>query len=125
MILALLIVSCLLAMLLALPLIRNMNKYKDFPGPSALLSLPIFGHLPLLHLYSNPIRKLTEFQRRYGDMFRCDIGSKPTIYLCSYDLVEEAFKMDEFTKREGVAKMLPKGMLLLTVNLQLRPGSHW
>ncbi len=76
--------------------LRNL-KYSDFDGPSPMLSLPLVGHSYLLG--SDPISKLMEYRRRYGDMFRLDIGADPTIILCTQELTLEALRREDFNGR--------------------------
>ena len=72
-------------------------KYGDFDGPSPWLSFPLIGHGYLLG--DRPPQKLREFQKKYGDIFRLDIGDAPTIMICKYGLVKEAFAKEAFSGR--------------------------
>ncbi len=75
----------------------NDRKYSDFDGPSPFLSLPFVGHGYLLGNEQN--KKMMEFQKKYGDVFRFDIGSYPTVVLCSYKLTRDAFTKEVFSGR--------------------------
>ncbi len=96
--------------------ITNRLKYKDFDGPSPFLSLPILGHTLLLNM-SNPLVKLSELRKRHGEVFRCDIGNTPTIFICSYDLLAEAFKKDEFNDRPAIARSFLKSIKNIITHL--------
>ncbi len=69
-------------------------KYKDFPGPSPLLSVPLIGHG---HLFGPDVPQgLLDLQAKYGDIFRFDLGGVPSVHLCTHELVTKAYKMDVF-----------------------------
>ncbi len=96
-------------------------KYRDFDGPSPFLSLPLIGHGYLLG--SDVASKLTEYQKKYGDIFRFDIGAYPTVILCTQELVAEAFRKEAFSGRffnqlpslNGVLKRNHRGMMSFSV----------
>ncbi len=89
--------ACLLLLaVLARKLLRDL-KYSSFPGPSPFLSLPLIGHGYLLG--SDVAEKLSECQRKYGDVFRFDVGAFPSIFLCSHEAVAEAFRKEAFSGR--------------------------
>ncbi len=114
MIQALILLCCLLlATVVAMSFMKDRQKYKDFVGPSPLLSLPIFGHMLLLNM-SDPMTALSNMRRKYGDIFRCDIGGTPTVFLCSYDLVDEAYKKDVFNDRAGPTRTFVKSIHLVS-----------
>jgi hypothetical protein len=73
------------------------QKYSDLPGPAWYLSLPLIGHSYLLG--SNPCSKMFELRTKYGNIFRLDVGSFPTVFLNSRALLNEAFRKDEFNGR--------------------------
>ncbi len=74
------------------------SRYNHIPGPSPWLSLPLIGHGYLLG--NNPTEALGEMQKKYGDLFRLDIGGDcPTIWLCRYDQMREAFYKESFNGR--------------------------
>ncbi len=73
------------------------RRYSHFPGPSPFLSFPLIGHGYLLG--DEPATKLLEMQKKYGDIFRFDIGSTPTIMLCKYEQLKEAFVKESFSGR--------------------------
>ncbi len=75
----------------------NDLKYRHFPGPSPFLSLPLLGHGYLLG--AEPCLKMLEYMKTYGDIFRFDIGDTPTVLLCKYDEVKEAYTKDSFNGR--------------------------
>lgn len=103
--------------------LASKRKYSDFPGPSPFLSLPIIGHGYLLG--SDPLAKLIEFRRRYGDVFRLDIGNQPTIFLGTNNLMAEAFRKEAFSGRkfneiDTLNAVLPVGHLgLHTLHLHI------
>jgi len=73
------------------------KKYADLPGPAWYLSLPLIGHAYMLG--SNPCTKMLELREKYGDIFRLDVGSFPSIFLISKSLLNQAFRKDEFNGR--------------------------
>lgn len=76
---------------------RHNLKYSDLPGPSPFLSLPIIGHGYLLG--DDAPEALMRCQEKYGDIFRFDLGSWPTVFLCRHSLIANAFKMEAFSGR--------------------------
>ena len=75
----------------------DQQKFCDIPGPSPWLSLPLIGHGYMLG--KRPADKLLELQRKYGDIFRLDLGKAPTVIICKYGLAKEAFFKDAFNGR--------------------------
>jgi hypothetical protein len=73
------------------------QKYADLPGPAWYLSLPLVGHAYLLG--SNPCSKMVELRKKYGNLFRLDVGSFPTVHINSRALINEAFRKEEFSGR--------------------------
>jgi hypothetical protein len=57
------------------------RRYVDLPGPPWYLSLPFIGHAYLLG--KNPCKKTIELSRKYGPIFRLDLGKMPTVFLTS------------------------------------------
>ena len=45
-----------------------------------------FGHKPLDTLY--------DFQKKYGDIFRLDVGGLPTVFISDPEELKEAFKKE-------------------------------
>jgi len=82
------------------------QSYIDLPGPAWYLSLPIIGHSYMLG--SNPCTKLLELRKKYGNIFRFDVGNKPTVILLSKKLVNEAFKREDFSGRTWLDFPTPK-----------------
>jgi len=76
---------------------RQAQKYADLPGPAWYLSLPLVGHAYMLG--SNPCTKMFELREKYGDIFRLDVGSFPSVFLTSRTLFNEAFKKEVFSGR--------------------------
>jgi len=64
--------------------VQHLWQWRNFPGPSRLLSLPIIGHMPLLLAGGNPMNNLKDMCKKYGKMFRCDIGFKATVIISDY-----------------------------------------
>ncbi len=74
-------------------------KYSHIPGPSPWLSFPLVGHSYML-MGSNPVEVLDQMNKKYGNLFRFDIGGDcPTVWLCTYDQLKEAFSKDSFNGR--------------------------
>jgi len=73
------------------------QKYADLPGPAWYLSLPLIGHAYMLG--PNPCKKMFELKKKYGNIFRFDVGSFPTVILTSKSLIGDAFKREEFSGR--------------------------
>ncbi len=67
-------------------------KWDYFPGPKAWSSLPWVGHSYLLG--KDPLAALPKFQKKYGDIFRLDIGGIPTVFICDYDVALNAFRKE-------------------------------
>ena len=60
------------------------------PGPPAL---PLIGSLPFLGLdIREPLRRMSS---RYGDVFTIYLGSKRVVVLNGYDVIKEAFVINE------------------------------
>ena len=102
-------------------------NYNTIPGPSPWLSFPVIGELcpvlfppmigrmtfsafshksiPVLfagHSWlfgSDPIKKVFDLKREYGDVIRFDIGFLPSVILTKYEDVSELFKMEAFAGR--------------------------
>ena len=92
----LLILSAVFVLLLVKKYLDNL-KYGDVPGPSAMLSLPLIGHGYLLG--DDPAAALDRLRRKYGPVFRFDIGDDPTVVIADYAVLHEAFKRDVFNGR--------------------------
>ena len=75
---------------------RNV-RYKDIKGPSHWLSLPLVGHAYLLG--KDVDGTLKKYQKKFGNIFRFDVGNIPTVILCDFATIQEAFKMDAFNGR--------------------------
>ncbi len=62
-------------------------RWRHLPGYSWALSAPVVGHayLGLVSGITDPIKHIERCRRRFGDLFRCDIGHDPTVILCDYD----------------------------------------
>ncbi len=91
------LVFVLIGIFVCLHLIKqtlSLYKYKDFPGPSPFLSLPLIGHGYLLG--PNIARGLQINQEKHGDIFRFDLGGVPTVHICTQELATKAFKLDAF-----------------------------
>ncbi|CAH1790746.1 unnamed protein product, partial [Owenia fusiformis] len=58
--------------------------------PPGLPSWPIVGSLPYLDI-KNLLEQLLKLPRKYGDIMTIHMGSKPYIFLNSYDVIKEAF----------------------------------
>uniref|UniRef100_A0A671MYX6 Cytochrome P450 2J6-like n=1 Tax=Sinocyclocheilus anshuiensis TaxID=1608454 RepID=A0A671MYX6_9TELE len=95
---------------------------KNFPpGPPAL---PLFGNL--LHMdMANPLKDFEKFAEQYGKIFSLYTGSKPYVFLNSFEVIKEALvtKAQDFSGRpqECMINHLTenKGVILADY------GPHW
>ena len=87
--LMLFILACLLLRVWLVKKFHKENK-NDPPGPSMWLKMPFVGHTYLFG--NNPIQDLMDMKEKYGPIFRFDMGSDPTVFLCDYELMLEASK---------------------------------
>ena len=100
--------------------VKNQFGKLNAPGPSPLISLPLVGHGYLLG--TNVMEALFHYKEKYGGIFRSvydfdvmvlysnstisifinyrlDVGPLPTIFLTSYDVINEAVKTGGITSR--------------------------
>ncbi|XP_067235321.1 vitamin D(3) 25-hydroxylase-like isoform X3 [Chanodichthys erythropterus] len=79
-------------------LLVRIQRPRNFPpGPRPL---PIFGNL--LHVnMDNPLKDFERFAERYGKMFSLYTGSRPTVFLNSFEVIKEALvtKAQDFSGR--------------------------
>ena len=61
------------------------SKASTAPGP---IGFPVLGHLPLLG--TAPQLKMTEWRKRYGDVYQIRMGSYPTVVLNGIKTVKQA-----------------------------------
>ena len=54
---------------------------------------------PLLTHLSSPLGCLNGLYKKHGDIFRMDSGEFPTVWLCKFEDLEEAFKKDILSDR--------------------------
>ncbi len=76
---------------------RDLSQWDHFPGLTKFSSLPLIGHS--YKLGGHPIKVLEEMRKKYGNIFRLDVGAKPTIFLCDYNDISEAYRQDLFNGR--------------------------
>ena len=70
---------------------------KSIFHPYLYFSFPFIGHL---YKFGNkPIECLDECQKNFGDIFRLDTATGPTVWLCNYKQITEAMKSDTFAGR--------------------------
>ncbi len=70
---------------------NHARKWLHFPGPPAYKSLPILGHTYMLA--GRQLKEvLKENRRKYGDIYRFDVGAIPTVFICDYDDICRAYK---------------------------------
>ncbi|XP_073687965.1 cytochrome P450 2F2-like [Garra rufa] len=76
----------------------RIQRLKNFPpGPPPV---PLFGNL--LHVnMANPLKDFEQFAEKYGNIFSFYTGSKPTVFLNSFDVIKEALvtKAQDFSGR--------------------------
>ena len=68
------------------------TKWDHLPGYSAWCSFPLVGHAYILG--NDPVQKLAELYKKFGPIFRFDIGSLPSIIICDYDDASKAYKVE-------------------------------
>ncbi|KAK7070413.1 hypothetical protein SK128_000669, partial [Halocaridina rubra] len=61
------------------------------PGPR---TIPFLGSGMVTDL-----KKSREYQKKYGDIFRCELGTVKIIYICEYKLAKEALSKLEIADR--------------------------
>ncbi|XP_042571285.1 cytochrome P450 2J2-like [Cyprinus carpio] len=71
-------------------LLIRIQRPRNFPpGP---LPLPLFGNL--LHVnMANPLKDFERFAERYGNIFSLYTGSRPAVFLNSFEVIKEALVM--------------------------------
>ena len=83
--------------LLLLKRLLYLRRWNHFPGLSSWTSWPMIGHGN--HLGEDPLSRLSQMREKFGDIFRCDIGSMPTVILCDFDDIKDFFKLESFSGR--------------------------
>ncbi len=70
------------------------RKWMHFPGPPIYKSLPILGHT---HMLAGKQLKevLEENRKKYGNIYRFDVGAIPTVFICDYGDICLAYKSTE------------------------------
>ncbi len=77
---------------------KKISRWDHFPGYSKLGSFPVIGHGHLLQ--GKDFRTfMRENKETFGDIYRMDLGEIPTVFLCNYDDVCEAYRTDVFGGR--------------------------
>ncbi|KAG8175380.1 hypothetical protein JTE90_007391 [Oedothorax gibbosus] len=61
------------------------------------MGLPILGYLPFMT--QKPYVKLTELSRKYGPIYRVQLGSREVVVLCDFNTIKDAFVRDDFVGR--------------------------
>ena len=69
-----------------------LSQWNHFPGFKGWEALPVVGHSHKLG--NKPIYALLEYQKKFGDTFRLDLGHCPTIILAGFEDGSEAFKSE-------------------------------
>jgi len=77
--------------------LRYQSKWNHIPGYSGWNSLPFIGHMH--YVGKEPVERLNECNKKFGDIFRLDAGPWPTVWLCNYKEITEAMKKDVFSDR--------------------------
>ena len=75
----------------------KLRKWDHFPGYTAITSIPLLGHG--IRLGTDPLKAAFKLQQKFGNIFRCDFGGFPTVFLCDYETIDEAFKLEAFSGR--------------------------
>ena len=69
----------------------HLSQWDHFPGFKSWQALPVLGHAHKLG--DDPIKALLEYQKKFGDVFRLDLGPGPMIILAGEDGIE-AYKSE-------------------------------
>ncbi len=127
--------NTLLVILMVLFILRIAYKYcKDYwryghlPGFVGVSSAPIAGHA--YKLGNKPLETLFECRRRFGDVFRLDVGDTPTVFIADYDTAKDAFRQEALLGRpwddcyiiREMRGLDPHGNL---AGLVTAKGQHW
>ena len=60
-----------------------LSQWDHFPGFKSWEALPVLGHAHKLG--EEPIKALLEYKKKFGDVFRLDLGPDPMIILAGYE----------------------------------------
>ena len=71
--------------------------FMNVPGPALWKRLPFLGHSYLLG--SNIEKNIFKMKEKYGSVFRLDIGTLPTVFLCDWDAISAADKANAIRDR--------------------------
>ncbi len=73
----------------------RLRRWSHFEGFGSLSSLPIIGHSYKLNS-TDFVETLEEFCRRFGRVFRLDIGVNPSVVLSDFDDINAAYNSEAF-----------------------------
>ena len=68
------------------------HRWDHFPGPKGWQSLPFIGHAYLLG--NDPIKGLMELKKKYGNVFRLDLGETPNVVIAGLKEANESYKSE-------------------------------
>ena len=69
-----------------------LRRWDRFPGFKGWQALPVVGHAYMLG--GEPIYKLLDLQRKFGDIFRLDLGPTPMIILTGFKECCQVYKSE-------------------------------
>ncbi len=76
------------------------------------------ANFPLLTHLSSPLGCLNGLHKKHGDIFRMDSGEFPTVWLCKFEDLEEAFKKDILSDRpQGLMPGVVRKHILKNVSI--------
>jgi len=68
------------------------HRWDHFPGPKSWQAIPFLGHSYLLA--KGPIEAMLEMKEKYGEIFRLDLGPKPTVIVADFELAKQLYKTE-------------------------------
>ena len=74
----------------------HLRKWDHFPGFSTFSSIPLVGHAP--RMGADPVKNLEKFRNQFGDIFRMDLGERPSIIISGYENISEVGQLNKVIK---------------------------
>ena len=66
---------------------QRTSKWRSLPGFGSWSSLPILGHA--YKMSPRPTDQIPQLQKKFGNVFRMDVGFLPSIFVCDFDSISE------------------------------------